>query len=112
MSHRRFRFSLAGMLMLVAIAACLIAAIDNYWPSRQNAIRDLFGGRSGIRIIESPDEVHAFRLNADLKRRAQGAADFPVIAGPVALNQATIEQVSAALLSPGSYDWAGYTCAF
>ena len=113
MSQRRFRFSLAHLLALVTIATGLVALVAFFWPTQKNQVRQLFGGSGGVRIISDPDEVQAFRLNADFKRLEEGATDFPVIAGPVSVGRADIERVSATLLSPESYEWKWASgCAF
>ena len=113
MSHRRFRFSVTRLLALVTIATGLVAVLAFYWPTQRNQSRQLFGGSGGVRVVANPDEVQAFRLNADFKRLEAGATDFPVIAGPMPVSRADIERLSATLLSPQSYEWEwAKACAF
>ena len=79
-------------------------------------VLELFGGQENLAPILKPATVEAFRVRS-WKLRAteeQGTAensiaDWPILAGPIAVDLATRTELTAMLPNPGTYEWESTT---
>jgi hypothetical protein len=91
----------------VLVASTSIACIL-WYRTRDNRIEDLFGGAKNVAVVANPDRVEAYRvgpLPEGIYWQDAKLGDYPLIAGPVPLADATAYDVSAALLRAETYVW-------
>jgi hypothetical protein len=94
------------------LALCFLPAGCLHWPGPTSSpqMLALFGGPEGYELVHIPAlaRIELYRLAADpiaaspAARRIGGAL---VVAGPNALDDATLEQVSVILRDAAAYDW-------
>ena len=100
MMRRRYR------LGLIAVATVTVAGA--WYVVFNRRIPKLYGGPRNVAIVARPDKVEAFRVEqASERARTDDAqfSDWATIAGPATLSPETAAEVSAALVSPSSYEW-------
>ena len=86
------------LLPLLLLAACT----GNDWR-----VSSFYGGPTSIGVLREPRTVEAFRL--DPERRPEKdeplLGDYAITSGPVAVDAATVAELSSVLLDPETYDW-------
>lgn len=103
---KRKTIILALGVAVVAIGLFVSYLKDNH--EKSIAITNMFGGEQARDIAEHPDKVEMFRLGAlpeHISLEKATLADFPLISKSVAVPETVAGQISAGLLSPGTYNW-------
>lgn len=91
---------LLAVALLLALAAC----------NRRGDWRliQLYGGEGSVAALRAPDRVEVFQLEPRPSDPEVGVArvgDFPVVAGPVTLDDDEVTRLQAVLLDPETYDF-------
>lgn len=103
------------IILVMGIAVVAIGLFVYYEKENREksiAITKMFGGEQARDIVEHPDKVEAFRLGPLPERislERATLADFPLISKSVAVPDTVAGQISAGLLSPGTYYWGHAT---
>lgn len=72
-----------------------------FWFSQPSEVQTAFGGRQGVATIANFDAAEAYRIGPmlkDVQFAEASVADFPVVAGPVAIPRGIAAEIAHTLL--------------
>lgn len=108
----RSRWRLVSVAAFVVVAA--ISVMVWCWfavTANDRALTDMFGGPDGRATVAGPAAVEVYQVEVP-SQKGREPKDWSVIAGPVKLDKAATQRLSAALTNPKSYNWRRpLTCA-
>ena len=96
---------------VMMFAAALLAAAGAFTAGCRGGdwrVAQLYGGTTSMSVLEAPQSIEAFRINSALRTADPNAprlGDYPILSDPVRADAATIQELSAILRDPDTYDW-------
>ena len=102
---RRFRFSLASLLLLVTLIALALGSYRAWQIASERAeLTSIFGGEEGMAILVKPDKVEAYRLGKPTgPHHSIDLKDYPTISPPVAISTADLETLQRLFTGRSSF---------